>query len=109
MLTLSRKLAKQCEFYKKKSGASLNLGDTIYMSEIIKKPKKFRIEPNLENYEETYEKFDWNDFYEEIEWFEGKKLNAAYNAIDRQTKTWRKTKLHCIVMGSMENVGNTAS
>ncbi|NYT00754.1 MAG: acetate--CoA ligase [Methanocellales archaeon] len=67
------------------------------MGEIIKKPKKFKIEPNLKNYEEMYKRFDWDDFYGEIEWFEGKKLNAAYNAIDRQTKTWRKNKvaLYC--------------
>ncbi|MDI6903200.1 MAG: hypothetical protein QMC77_05630 [Methanocellales archaeon] len=39
--------------------------------EIIGKPKKFRVKPNLENYEEMYEKFEWEDFYDEIEWFEG--------------------------------------
>lgn len=105
MLTLSRKLAKQFESYKKKRGESLYLGDIIYMNEIIKKPKKFRIKPNLKNYEEMYEKFDWNDFYGEIEWFDGKKLNAAYNAIDRQTKTWRKNKVALYCEGVDEECG----
>ncbi|HIH36393.1 MAG TPA: acetate--CoA ligase [Methanocellales archaeon] len=63
------------------------------MKKIIRKPDKFRVKPNMENYEETYKKFEWNNFYDEIEWFEGEKLNAAYNAIDRQTKTGRKDKV----------------
>ena len=49
MLTLSRKLAKQFEFYKKKMGGNPSSGD-IYerdINEIIRKPKKFRVIPNL--------------------------------------------------------------
>ena len=70
--------------------------------EIIEKPKKFRVKPNLENYEEMYEKFEWEDFYDEIEWFEGGRLNAAHNAVDRQAKTWRKNKVALYWEGAEE-------
>jgi len=64
------------------------------MSEIIEKPKEqFRVKPNLENYEETCKEFRWEDFHDEIEWFEDGKLNAAYNAVDRHTRTRRKNKV----------------
>lgn len=54
--------------------------------EIIEK-KEFMVKPNLENYEGTYKNFKWDDIKGEIDWFEGGKLNIAYNAIDRHVKT----------------------
>jgi acetyl-CoA synthetase len=58
--------------------------------EIIKE-KNLKVKPNLENYEETYKTFKWENAKEEVEWFDSK-LNAAY-AIDRHAKTWRKKKI----------------
>lgn len=48
--------------------------------------------PNLDNYEHTYKHFRWNDHKVELSYFEGK-INAAYNAVDRHTDTWRKNKI----------------
>lgn len=63
-------------------------------SKIIKKPQDyFKKEPNLSDYKKTYQKFKYEDYHDELEWFEGGKINAAYNAVDRHTKTWRKNKV----------------
>ncbi len=56
-------------------------------AEIIEK-KEFMVKPNLENYEQTYKNFKWDDVRGEIDWFEGGKLNVAYNAIDRHVKNY---------------------
>jgi len=62
--------------------------------EVIKKTKKmFKIEPNMKNYEKMVKKFSWKDAKKELEWFKGGKINAAYNAVDRHLKTWRKNKV----------------
>jgi acetyl-CoA synthetase len=61
--------------------------------ETIEKSKKnLKLVPNLENYDETYTKFKWNQVQNEVEWL-GNKLNAAYNAVDRHAKTWRRNKV----------------
>jgi len=57
------------------------------------KAKKLILKPNLKNYEKTRHHFKWSDHKDEIEWFSGGKINAAYNAIDRHVKTWRKNKI----------------
>jgi acetyl-CoA synthetase len=62
------------------------------MEEIIEK-KVLKKKPNLENYTKTYKTFKWKHAENELSWFPGKKLNAAYNAIDRHAKTWRKNKV----------------
>jgi len=49
--------------------------------------------PNLHDYDEVYRSFDWKHARRELDWFDGTKLNAAYNAIDRHTQTWRKNKV----------------
>lgn len=54
--------------------------------------KKLTLPPNLEDYETAYKSFKWKDARLELDWFEGK-INAAYNAIDRHTQTWRKNKI----------------
>jgi len=67
---------------------------------LIKKPKSsFKIPPNLEDYEETYKKFSWAQAEKELEWFSGKHLNAAYNAIDRNAKNFRKNKIALYWLG----------
>ena len=55
--------------------------------------KNLRVPPNLSNYEKTYKEFSWKEAEKEIEWFAGKRLNAAYNAVDRNAKTFRKNKV----------------
>jgi acetyl-CoA synthetase len=61
--------------------------------EIVKKSmEKLRLKPNLD-YDKVVKKFNWDDVKKEIDFFEGGKLNAAYNAVDRHVKTWRKNKV----------------
>ena len=60
--------------------------------EIIKK-KKFALPPNLKDYKKTYQSFNWKEAEKELTFFEGKKFNAAYNAIDRHAESWRKNKV----------------
>ena len=48
--------------------------------------------PNLEDYATTYRSFSWNSVRRELDWF-NHHINAAYNAIDRHTSTWRKNKV----------------
>ncbi len=63
------------------------------MVDVYKKtPKDFVSPPNLDDYEETYKVFDWKLARKELDWFDGK-INAAYNAVDRHTHTWRKNKV----------------
>src|SRR3989304_1699728 len=60
---------------------------------VIKKdPASFKIKPNLENYEKVRKSFKWEDVRREIEFKDGK-LNAAYNAIERNALNWRKNKI----------------
>jgi acyl-coenzyme A synthetase/AMP-(fatty) acid ligase len=61
---------------------------------IIRKTKSLlKRTPNLVNYERVYRRFRWTAAEAEISWFEGKKLNAAYNAIDRNAVGVRKNKI----------------
>src|SRR3990167_11024723 len=57
-----------------------------------KTSKDFIQLPNLENYQKTYQSFNWSQIKNELAWFDGK-INAAYNAIDRHLDTWRKNKI----------------
>jgi acetyl-CoA synthetase len=66
----------------------------LRFSKLVKKPKSyFKLEPNLRDYNKTYKKFSWKGYYKELDWFPNKKINAAYNAITRHTKTKRKNKV----------------
>jgi acetyl-CoA synthetase len=59
-----------------------------------KTPEYFKVSPNLANYEETYKNFSWDTLKSsELEFFSDGKMNAAYNAIDRHLKTYRKNKI----------------
>lgn len=61
--------------------------------EIIKKDLKLlKVKPNLTDYEKYYKNFDLKEAAEEIDFFNGK-LNAAYNAIERNALNWRKNKI----------------
>ncbi|HNB24057.1 MAG TPA: hypothetical protein PKZ32_16685, partial [Candidatus Melainabacteria bacterium] len=55
--------------------------------------RKFPVKVNLENYEETYRTFEWEDAKKEITYFSGGKVNAAYNAIDRHLHDGRRNKV----------------
>ncbi len=62
--------------------------------DLIKKPPSyFKLPPNLPDYEKVYKSFKWSDADSEIDWFAGRKLNAAYNAIDRHAEGPRKNKV----------------
>ncbi|OGY21451.1 MAG: acetate--CoA ligase [Candidatus Chisholmbacteria bacterium RIFCSPLOWO2_01_FULL_49_14] len=61
--------------------------------QIYKKTKDyFKKPPNLVDYEKTNRTFSWKDAQQEIEYVDGK-LNAAYNAIDRNAVNFRKNKI----------------
>jgi acetyl-CoA synthetase len=54
---------------------------------IIEKPSKFKINPNLSDYESTYKTFKWEDAWKDFDFFNSKgRLNAAHEAIDRHVK-----------------------
>ena len=57
-----------------------------------KTSKDFPVPPNLDDYDHAYRTFGWKLARKELDWFEGK-INAAYNAVDRHTHTWRKNKV----------------
>src|SRR3989344_1449256 len=62
-------------------------------SQLYKKSAKdWDFPPNLEDYDGTRKNFSWREARKELTWFDNK-LNAAYNAIDRHTHTWRKNKI----------------
>jgi len=60
---------------------------------VSKSKKDFLLDPHLADYERTYLDFDWKEALKEIEFFEDGKLNAAYVALDKHAKTWRKNKV----------------
>jgi len=64
------------------------MSDTVYKAS----EKHFYGPPNLDDYELTRKQFSWAAAKKELDWFDGK-LNAAYNAVDRHTHTWRKNKV----------------
>ena len=55
--------------------------------------KKLKFTPNLLDYKKTSQTFRWQEAEKEITWFTGGRLNAAYNAIDRQAEGQRKNKV----------------
>jgi len=62
--------------------------------EVYKKNKTdFMVAPNLANYEEVYKRFNWKEAEKELSWFPGKRLNIAYNAVDRHAESERKNKV----------------
>jgi len=48
---------------------------------------------NLQNYDEVYGSFNWSEAEKNFSWHETGRVNMAYEAIDRHTKTFRKNKV----------------
>ena len=47
----------------------------------------------MPDYNLLYKSFAWKNYEGELSWFPNHKLNAAYNAIDRNAKNFRKNKV----------------
>ncbi|MDA8210507.1 MAG: acetate--CoA ligase [Clostridia bacterium] len=48
---------------------------------------------NLENYDEAYKNFKWEEVENNFSWDTTGKVNMAYECIDRHCDTWRKNKV----------------
>jgi len=70
---------------------------------IRKDLSKLKVKPNLADYEKAYHTFSYEETKKEVEFVEGK-LNAAYNAIERNAKNWRKNKIALYWKGEDESV-----
>jgi acetyl-CoA synthetase len=69
-------------------------------TKIIRKTKKMlKVKPNLENYEKMHRTFSYSEAKKDIDFFKGK-LNAAYNAVERHAKSWRKNKIALYWIGA---------
>ncbi|WP_064092660.1 acetate--CoA ligase [Rossellomorea aquimaris] len=64
---------------------------------------------NLENYEDTYETFDWKEVEKEFSWNETGRVNLAHEAIDRHAETYRKNKVALYYRDSERNEKYTFS
>ena len=65
-----------------------------------KKEVKFKVSPNLADYEAINASFNWQEASKDVEWFPNGGLNAAYNAVDRHIKTIKKDKIALIWEGA---------
>ena len=54
---------------------------------------ELQVEPNLLEYERAREEFRWEDVKKELDWFDGGKINIAYEALDRHVKTPVRDKI----------------
>lgn len=71
--------------------------------QLIRKTKKYLRRPaNLLDYDKVYRNFKWQKAEKELVWFKGKRLNAAYNAVDRNALSYRKNKIALYWLGSKE-------
>jgi acetyl-CoA synthetase len=75
---------------KRKEGSQAAPTRVRASKEIIKKPA---VAPNLAGYEQAYRSFDWQQATKEIDYLAGSKLNAVYNALDRQLVNGRRNKV----------------
>ena len=66
---------------------------------IKKKASLFKVEPNLLDYKRVRKSFSWELAQKEID-FKEDKLNAAYNAVERNALNWRKNKIALYWMGA---------
>ena len=76
-----------------KSGTAPQVG----RKEVI---KKFPVNPNLTEYEKTYATFDWDKVKDQVDWFTGGTINAAYNAVDRHLTDGRRNKVALYAIGA---------
>lgn len=72
------------------AGENSGAKSTPARAELIKKPAS---RANIENYEQDYQQFNWEDAKKEISYFTGGKLNAAYNAVDRHMHDGKRNKV----------------
>ena len=54
---------------------------------------ELQVEPNLLDYERAREEFRWEDIKKELDWFDGGKINIAYEVLDRHVKTPVRDKI----------------
>jgi len=65
--------------------------------DVVKKMLESSDKLNLKDYDATYKNFRWEDYYDEIKWFErGKTLNMAVNAVDKHIGTPVENKIAVI-------------
>ncbi len=57
------------------------------------KDKQLVLTANMKNYNSACHGFRWDSVFKEISFFKNKKINAAYNAIDRHAEDWRRNKV----------------
>ena len=62
--------------------------------------KKHPVKANLEDYDNAYNSFSWEEAKKEISYFPGGKVNAAYNAIDRHVSNGRRNKVALYTVGA---------
>src|ERR1700761_2692180 len=55
--------------------------------------KKHPVKANVENYEQLYAQFGWDDAKRDLSFFADGRLNAAYNAVDRHMHDGRRNKV----------------
>ena len=69
--------------------------------EEITKPSvdQIPVRPNLDNYAELAESFQWEDMYKELDWLPGGGLNMAHECIDRHANGPKRDKLALIWEG----------
>jgi len=53
----------------------------------------FALEANMPDYSLAKRKFDWSEVEKEFDWYKTKKVNMAYEAIDRHANSWRRNKI----------------
>ena len=70
--------------------------ELIHGAVVHKDLTRLRLKPNLQGYEQLRKSFKWSDAENEVEWFPGGKINAAYNVIDRHAKGKNKDKVALI-------------
>ncbi len=63
------------------------------VEKISVRDKGLKVDPNLEDHDKARRGFNWQDYKSELDYFKKGKINAAYNAVDRHLKTWRKNKI----------------
>ena len=51
------------------------------------------LQANLQNHEDVYNNFDWEDVEKEFTWHSTGKVNMAFEAVDRHALGWRKNKI----------------
>lgn len=67
-----------------------NRAETRSRIEVIKKSP---VKANIDNYEQAYATFSWEEAKKDVSWFADGKINAGYNAVDRHLHDGRRNKV----------------